>query len=134
MANEITITVRGSLNNSTGTGASRLNRTYEPGTASITQVTKKRGGHGQALTASWEAVDLGDVTAGYAFLQNSDATYNVDYGPLEAGSGGEGVLLGTIRPGDPPVLIPVPAGVTIMVRASGGSGATADVDVECWSQ
>lgn len=133
MSNEITITVSGSLANSSGSGSSPLNRTYTHGAAQIDQATKKRAGSSQDLTASWEAVGVGDITSGYVFLLNMDATYSVDYGPLEEGSGGDGVLLGSMAPGDPPALIQLPAGVTIMARASGGSGATATVDVEVWS-
>jgi|GEM_PF-4152484 len=128
MANEITINISGTLSNSP------LQRTFVPAAAQITQVTKRRAGSAQSLTSAWEAVALGDLTAGYVFLTNLDDTFSVDFGPLEAGSGGDGVLCGTLRPSDPPALIPVPSGVTLMVRASGGSGATATVDIEAWSQ
>lgn len=133
MTSEIRITVSGTLANSSGTGSAPLNRQFSHGTATIDQATKKRAGSSQALTSSWEAVVTGDVTSGYVFLLNTDATYNVDVGPLEAGSGGAGVLLATLKPGDPPMLFDKPATVTIMARASGGSSATATVDVEVWS-
>lgn len=134
MSDEIQITVSGQLSNTSGTGSSPLNRTYSHGVAQIDQTTKRRAGYTQVLTDSWEVISLGDVTAGYLFLLNTDATFNVDIGPDDAGSGTTGVLFGTIRPGDPPALIPIPSGVTVCARASGGSGATASVDVEIWSQ
>ena len=133
MSNEISITVTGVLSNTSGAGSSPLKRTYTHGTAQMDQATKKRSGESQGLSSSWEAIDLGDLTSGYVFLLNIDATFNVDFGPQDPGSGGDGILLATMRPGDPPALIQLAAGVTIMARASGGSGATATVDVEVWS-
>ena len=124
MANEITISVSGSLING------NLKRSYAPGAAQMDQAAKKRSGHSQDLTTSWEAVDLGDVTEGYMFLTNLDGTNAVEFGPLEAGSGGDGVAFGTIAPGDPPQFNHLKSGVTPMVKAAAG---TATVDVEIWS-
>lgn len=134
MSDEITITVSGVLANTSGTGSMALNRTFAPGTAEVDQAAKKRAGESQGLTTSWETVDVGDITSGFVFLTNLDATYTVDYGTLDAGSGGGSTLVGTMAVGDPPALLHLTSGVTYMVRASGGSGATATVDVECWSK
>jgi len=134
MSDEITITVSGNLNNATGSGSTPLYDTFSHGSAQVDQATKKKGGDSQGLTASWEEVVTGDVTSGFVFLTNLDATYNVDYGPQQTGSAGEGEIAGTILPGDPPALLHLAAGITYMARASGGSGATATVDVTCWSR
>jgi hypothetical protein len=133
MSGEIKITVSGTLAN--GSGASALKRSYGPLTATINQATKARAGTSQLLADSWELLDLGDLASSecYVYLSNLDATYNVEYGPLEEGSGGDGVLLGVIEPGDPPAIIHKQAAVSIMVRSAGGSGATARVDSEAWS-
>ena len=124
MADEITITISGSLVNGL------LKRTYAPGAAQVDQAAKKRSGHSQDLTTSWEAVDLEDVTTGFVFLTNLDATNAVEFGPLEAGSGGDGLSFGILAAGDPPACFHLKTGVTLMVKAA---AATATVDVECWS-
>jgi hypothetical protein len=123
----ITISKSAQLNNSP------LVRQFNPSAYSADQSTKRRSGQTQSLTTSWENIEFGDVTSGYVFMSNLDATYTVDLGALEPGSGGSTVQFASIPPGGSPPDFHVPSGVTLQARASGGSSATADLDVEIWS-
>lgn len=132
MTQEITVTISARLKHDSDDGTS-LSRNFNPGSIQIDQTTARRAGHTQALTATPEVVDTGDITEGYVFLTNLDETYNVDYGPQDEGSGNALVEMGTLDPADPPAFFHLKNGITLMAVAAGGSGATADLDIEVWS-
>lgn len=132
MSNEISITVSGLLNNAPSDQAP-LKRTYSHGRALVDQSNKRRAGHSQALTSSWEAIDTEDVTEGYLFALNLDGTCNVELGTLESGSGGSTVKFAVVKPDDPPALVHFDSDVTLYARAAVGTSPTAVVDIEIWS-
>lgn len=131
----ISYSIQGTLYNTDGTGSTALRDTFGPFTISRTQITKTRGGQPQGLTETWETIDLGELSTLKCdvMFANLDATYTIDIGVLTEGSGGTEVQFGLIDAGGLTPLFTKPAGVYLVARASGGSGATATLDVHAWS-
>lgn len=123
MSNEIKISLGMVVENGS------LKRTINPGLIQVDQAVARRAGHAQTIGAAEEVVDTGDLaTLGYCYLRNLDDTYSIDYGPDSGGSAGTMVAFGTLEPGEI-ALLRLKAGITIKAQATGGSGASADLDV-----
>jgi hypothetical protein len=94
MANEITIALNVQVLNG------YMRSTFQPGQIQAEQSAVGRAGHAQSIGTSAEVVDLGDISAnGLLILRNLDTTNYITYGPQEAGSGGDMVTFGKIKPG-----------------------------------
>jgi len=90
MANEITITTSVKCANGS------LSETWQPGTLQVDQATARVDGRVQAIGTSAETLDIGSdlATAGYAFVQNLDATNFVELGPTAV------AMLLKLKPGE----------------------------------
>lgn len=119
MANEISITISGTLTNGS------LKRTFTPGSFNVTQTTAGCHSSLVSMTTAIEQLSKGDVaTFGYCFLTNIDATNEVIYGPHSTTL----VEFGRLKSGES-AAIRVQSGTTIAVRSSAG---TVKCLVEMW--
>lgn len=109
MADEIKIRLTMTVENGT------FKTTISPAQVDVDQSAIGCGGYVQSIGTSEEVVNFGDVAlAGYAFLQNVDATNWVEYGPENAGAM---VSFGKLKPGEIAVLRIKP-GVVMRAKAN----------------
>lgn len=108
MANEISITISGSLTNG------NLKDSFTPGQIQVTQTTARIHSSVVAAATTAEVLVLGDITdVGYAFFRNLDATNWVHIG---VGTTGGIAPMVKLLAGQP-CLMPLTTGSTFMVEA-----------------
>jgi hypothetical protein len=108
MANEIQLTIKGTLDNGT------LEDRFDPGAQRYDQATQDAAGDVIAATVSEQNLTIPVTTPGYCFLRNLDTVDSIHFGPNLAA-----VLIafGKLGPGQL-ACFPLDASVTIRFKSS----------------
>lgn len=110
MANEITVTVQGTLINGS------LRSTFAPGSIQEDQGAQELWSNVVSVGTSEEDITIPDVTTpGRVFMLNLDATNYVTWGPK---SGGSMISCGKLAAGDGPTTFKLAGSVTLRMQAN----------------